>query len=206
MNIAALWEIHNHSAVKGVPLPAAMKMAESKDIHTKKIRKQLAKKLNISVPTAHFIDGLERFMNFDSNYGSIVDLFEKAQLTEIVLLVAFAKFYAVLAKVVYEERAARGITNKRVGSGPLKTAWSARNTTLTEYDRPGRKAAVMDAGSGQRAGDQEVIELRGENLALMNSAIELFKANSIGLYSGLVEKAVAIDEGHGVLLRWGTTK
>ncbi len=53
---------------------------------------------------------------------------------------------------------------------------------------------------------QEVIELKGEKLALMNIAIQVFKSHGYGIYSGLVEKVVAIDDGVGVLVRWGPPK
>ena len=178
---AGLWEILNHSAVKGKPITS--RLASAKEVTKKMLTKTKSLGLKAASPVVSFNEALDRFTNFDADYAAIQELFAKTQLTESNVMVALSKFYAVLAKVVYEVRADRGITNKRVGSGSLKTAWTKPQNVVQS--------------------EMEVIKLRGENLGLIKDAIEYCKVNDIGLYSGLVEKVLAIDNGVGVLVQWG---
>ncbi len=171
------------------------------------------RKLKTASTAECFHGAMTRFMNFDDDYASLQSLFASASQTESVLMVALCSFYSSLAKVVYELRAERGITNRRVGSGALRMGWSKKGAVVVAEAARAPQASKSSKVSSERHRASigrafsgvglEAVQLRGENLAIVKEAIAFLKANGVGLYAGLVEKVVAIDNGVGVLVQWG---
>ena len=117
------------------------------------LNKMLSVQLKIVQPAAHFSRAMELWMNFDSDYDAISMSFKKAQVSEVTFLVAMAKFYSVLAKVVYEERVWRGVINRKIGKGGVKGAWSHKKKKVVSL------AAVSDRLSKSRRSSVEAKKL-----------------------------------------------
>ena len=141
---------------------------------------KIAKQFAIAVPCKSLKMFFTGFSEFREIKTLEVDMF-KAQQTEIVILVAIAKFYWVLAKCAYEERERLGIAVKS------KSRISATSRVSAE---------------GNNNEEEKVVILDGENLKMMKKAIEGLKEIEMGLLSNLTEKKVAIDDGLNVIFRW----
>ena len=179
----ALWEVENYTkwngALKGLDLTAFNKAREVMGIRTKKI----AKMYDMTKPVKNLPNFFAGFSEFRKIEELELDMFA-AQQTEIIIQVKIAKFYWVLAKCAYEERERRGIGK----------------------DKKGKKKGFASAKVGQAeglTGAEEVIILEGENLKMMEEAMEGFKEIEMGLFSELNKKRVAIDYGVSVVFRWG---
>ena len=184
----ALWEIDNHirgyGALTGLDQRAFNDARGILKVRAKKLAKQYAlvkpcKSLKM------FFTGFSEFQELETLE---LDMF-KAQQTEIVLQVAIAKFYWVLAKCAYEERERLGIAVKSKSRRPAGSRVSAERVTGNNEEE-------------EEEEEEKVVVLDGENLKMMNKAIEGLKEIEMGLFSNLTEKRVAIDDGLNVIFRW----
>jgi hypothetical protein len=136
---------------------------------------------------AGFVNFLKAFRNFEDWEVCELGLFESLQ-GEDALLHCFSKFYGALAKLAYKERERRGLTS--AASNGAKKASSAM--------RLGSKVSAVERSEV----NGDVVNVEGEELAMMKEVIEHLTSVKLGLLSELREKAVAIDEGVTVLFKW----
>jgi hypothetical protein len=197
----ALWEIENY--IRGKKVPEKNESKERKKEltdcrETLRVRAvKLAKKFRVAVPVLNFHDFLKGFSDFEEFQKVEMEAIQ-AQETEIVTQVIITKFYFVLAKAAYEERARRGIRSKAGGS--MSKAAKGNNVAPEGRTVISERRTVRGVAE---PGEIFVVKLKGENLRLMREAIKKFSEIEFGMFSDITEKVVALDDGTNVLIRWG---